>query len=265
MKCNLPLLSSLLIFAVSIPTAHAAISVTSDEFTYSQTFDTLITTGTAQAWANNSTIAGWSLYNSANAAITTYNAGDGSTNTGAFNSFGTAASTDRALGGTASGGTYFGSPGAGLTAGYITVALTNNTEEVLPGINIAFNGEQWRNGGNTSTQTMVLEYALGGTFAGITTWSAPGGNFNFTSPVVGATPAAVNGNVAGLGSNLGGKISDLNWVVGETLWIRWIERNDLGSDHGIAIDNFAVLAVPEPASALLGAVGLIGLLRRRRR
>ena len=33
---------------------------------------------------------------------------------------------------------------------------------------------------------------------------------------------------------------------------------------GLTVDNIAVFTVPEPATALLGAVGLLGLLRRRR-
>jgi hypothetical protein len=27
--------------------------------------------------------------------------------------------------------------------------------------------------------------------------------------------------------------------VGDTLWIRWVEKNDMGNDHGMAIDNFS--------------------------
>jgi hypothetical protein len=30
----------------------------------------------------------------------------------------------------------------------------------------------------------------------------------------------------------------LGWNAGDTLWLRWVERNDAGNDHGLAIDNF---------------------------
>src|SRR3954470_22594682 len=50
-----------------------SVSYTTAGGTYSQNFDTLPTTGTAAAWANDSTIAGWSLFNKTPAAITAVN------------------------------------------------------------------------------------------------------------------------------------------------------------------------------------------------
>lgn len=231
---------------------------------YSQNFDSLGNSGTNLAWANDSTIQGWSLFNKTPAAIATYNAGDGSSNAGAFYSFGTVGSGERALGGTASGGAYFGSPASGAVAGWIAVAFTNSTGNALTDFTIAFNGEEWRNGGNTTAQTMVLEYGFGTNFTDVTIWTAPGGNFNWTSPVATATAAAVDGNSAGLVSGRGGTVSSLNWSNGDTLWIRWIENNDAGNDHGLAIDDVSFSAVPAPgALALTGIAGL--LIARRRR
>lgn len=68
-------------------------------------------------------------------------------------------------------------------------------------------------------------------------------------------------------ANRGGTLN-LDWNSGDTLWLRWVETNNVGNDHGLAIDNFniAVSAVPEPASALLLAGGalLLGANARRR-
>ncbi|MBT9457316.1 MAG: PEP-CTERM sorting domain-containing protein [Burkholderiaceae bacterium] len=254
--------------AAAIP-AHAAISVGSAAFTYSQSFDSLATSGAANAWVNDSTLAGWSLFNKTPAAITAYAAGDGSSNTGAFYSFGSSGTAERALGGTASGGAYFGSPAAGTLAGWIAVALTNDTGSALNSFTIGYNGEQWRNGGNTSAQTMVMEYGFGATFAGVGAgWTPAGAGFNFTSTVNTATAAAVNGNTAGLVGGLGGTVTT-NWANGATLWVRWIENNDAGFDHGLAIDDvrLSVTAVPEPESYALMLAGLAGLalVARRRK
>src|SRR5205814_182106 len=137
-----------------------------------------------------------------------------------------------------SGGTYFGSPVAGTVAGWIAVALENKTAAAITSINVGYDGEQWRNGGNASmaAQTMVLEYGFGSTFAAVSTWTAPGAAFNFTSPVTGATAAAVDGNSAGLIAGRGGSISTgFTWAVDDTLWIRWIENNDVGFDHGLGL------------------------------
>jgi hypothetical protein len=189
--------------------------------------------------AGDSTLNGWSLFNFLNVPIATYNAGTGSSSAGSFYSFGATDVAERALGGVASGGAYFGSPASGAVAGYIAFAATNTSAATLTSFTLGFDGEQWRNGGNTTAQAMVLEYGFGTSFDAVT-WNAPGGAFDWTSPVATGTAAAVDGNTAGLVGSRGGSISGLNWTTGQTLWIRWTERNDFGNDHGLGIDNFSL-------------------------
>ena len=251
--------------AIAALPAHADISVTTPSFTYSQNFDSLSTSSTAVAWANDSTLAGWSLFTSTGAAAPTYIAPN--TNTGSFKSLGTSGSSERALGSTGSGGTYYGSPASGAVAGWMALALTNNTGAELSGFTLGFDGEQWFNGGNTSAQTLVMEYGFGSSFATVTGWTAPLGSFNFSSPVTGSTSATVDGNSAGLVTGLGGSIST-PWAAGDTLWLRWVERNDTGNDHTLAIDNLSlsVSAVPEPApgALLLAGLAAVAFVARRR-
>jgi hypothetical protein len=249
---------------LSVSDATASLVYNAPNAVLSQNFNSLASTGSNNSWTNNSTVNGWYLFNGAGSAITTYSAGVGSSTTGSFYSFGTVDS-DRALGGVGSGGTYFGSPATGAVAGYIAVGITNQSNITLNKFNVEFDGEQWRNGGNTSAQSMVMQYGFGASFAAVTTWNAPGGNFNWSSPVATSTAAAVDGNVAGLVDGRGGEVTGLNWTNGSTLWIRWVELNDAGNDHGLAIDNFSFSAVPEPSAFLLvGSVLGLAAVRRRR-
>jgi hypothetical protein len=229
---------------------------------YTQSFDSISST----TWANNSTITGWSLFNKTPAAITTIVIDNGSGNTGSFVSYGATGASDRALGGLGSGGTYFGSPASASVAGYIALQIQNSTGSALTQFTIGFSGEQWRNGGNATAQTMALQYGFGSTFAGVTTWNSPAGNFDWSSPVATVTAAAVNGNAAGSVTGRGGTVSNLNWADGTSLWIRWVENNDAGNDHGLAIDDVTFSAVPEPSEyAALAGAGLIGFAVWRRR
>src|SRR5204863_270250 len=129
----------------------------------------------------------------------TYNAGTGSSNTGALYSFGVAGTnpvTDRALGGVASS-----------TTGtiYWAFKLTNNIGSTISLLNITYNGEQWRDGGATTpvAQTINFQYqvANAGTITdanvpttGWTTFSP----LSFTSPTFTNTGsgAALDGNAA---------------------------------------------------------------------
>lgn len=252
--------------------AMGQLSYTTPGSVYGNTFDTLAsaTSGLTNPWTNDSTMPGWFLYGAQNTAITTYAAGDGSNATGGFWSYGSLVaggppSTERALGGLGSGSTYFSNPtpASGAVAGWIAFGVTNNTGSTLTDFSVSFRGEQWR-ANNASAQTMVLEYGFGATFATVGTWIAPGGSFDFTSPVP-LTAGAIDGNAAGLVTGLGGNISSLAWLNGDTLWIRWTERNDAGNDHGLAIDDFSFSArVPAPSAlAVLGLGGIIAGRRRR--
>jgi hypothetical protein len=244
-----------------------AISYTTAGSTYTQNFDTL----TGSSWTNDSTLNGWNLFRQPSAspvAITSITSVTtlGGTPAGSFYNFAsTGSSGDRAFGGIGSGAAYFGSPATNTVAGWIATNIVNSTGNTLDSFTVTYDGEQWFRHSNTSTNTMVTEYGFGNTFGGVSTWTALGANF--TSPTVGAaTGVYLDGNAAAnRTANITATIST-PWSSGSTLWIRFIENNDTGNDHGLALDNFRFTAVPEPTSmALVGLVGLGGLATRLRR
>jgi len=232
-RCVSSALALAALMAMATPALAGPVAFTGN---YTQNFDTLATSGSN--WLQGDTLAGWYLYTGAGTDIATYQAGDGSSNSGAFYSFGASGSSERALGGAASGGAYFGSPASGAVAGYIALAATNATSAAINTLNISFNGEQWRNGGNASAQSMLLQYGISsdGSFAGVSNWTS---SLSWASPVTGTTAAPVDGNAAGR-APVSGALSSLNWQPGQTLWLRWVENNDPGNDHGLAIDDFVM-------------------------
>ena len=246
-----------------VSTSHAQTSLTSSAYT--QNFDSLSNTGTANTWTNNTTLAGWyaTFTGGSGSFPGTYRADDGTSNAGALYSYGTTSSTERALGSASSG-----TPGTVIYG----VAFTNNTGATITNLNIQYTGEQWRNGGNVAAQTLSFSYqsANAGVITGINagTWTNFGGA-NFTTPTTGATAAALDGNNAANRASISATITGLSIASGQEVWIRWSDINDGGNDHGVSIDNLSVQAnVPEPSTvALLGLSLLPGaaLLRRRRK
>jgi DNA/RNA endonuclease G (NUC1) len=251
-------------FTPLLPTATAAPtialfagSMTALNTVYTENFDGLASTGTNVTWTDNSTLPGW--YSSR----ANYNAGTGNSNTGALYSFGVAGASvagDRALGDVGSGGTgtvYWG------------VKLTNNTGATITSIDISFIGEQWRNGGATSpavsvSQLVDFQYQIAS--AGVVTAiNTPSSNWleydplDFSSPTFGTTAAAtLDGNAS---ANRVSKASNLvvNISPGQEIWLRWKDIDHAGNDHGLAIDDFSVIAngsgtpTPTPATNPMGA------------
>lgn len=230
--------------AVMGQSALAAVNFTGSA--YQQDFNLLPTGGATVAWTNDSTLPGWSIFKQPEPGtpIPTIAAGTGSSNTGAIYSFGD--SDERAFGGVGSGNAnYYNGAATNSVAAWISLALTNSTGSAIDSPTITFDGEQWRNGGNAGAQTMVFEYGLGSSFETVPSWTAPGGTFDFASPVTGTAASPLNGNdPANRVADLGGALTGLAWPNGETLWLRWVERNDAGNDHGLAIDDLEFSAGP---------------------
>jgi hypothetical protein len=272
--------ATLLSTAVSL---QAAILVTSENFSYSQTFDSLPTGGTGASlpWTNNSTISGWyqgysgTINENTEWSFQVVPDGTGLVTSGGVNTnisarfanIGHANSTDRSVG--------LYRP-ASLT-GSVGAVFQNNSGMTLPGFSLGYTGEQWHRGGTEET-SLFFEYQIVDSVDGLDINSAPGSwtrvnALRFDSP-------KFNGG----GLNLDGKHADNRSVIapvtimatiqeGEFLVTRWYQdrTNTAGNPstvyHLLAIDNVSMTVIPEP-SHYVGALGSLGLLlalvRRRR-
>lgn len=178
-------------------------------------------------------------------------AGNGSSNTGALYSFGTAASTDRALGAVSSG------TNAGISYG---LRLRNNSTFPILSLNVSYTGEQWRDAGAATpvAQTISFFYTVSNTALTSpiptpptsTTYPTPTGYTAVTALDM-VTPTFTN---TGAGTALDGNnatnraliFSTINFVPsvqpGEEIFLLWGEPNHAGNDHGMAVDDFTVVA-----------------------
>jgi predicted extracellular nuclease len=222
------LLLPFLLFTTSEALAMPAINLSNP---YSQEFNLLANSGTSNSWIDDSTIGGWY------ANRLTYAAGTGSSNTGALYSFGSVSASDRALGGVASGttGTIFWG-----------VRFVNNTANTISSLDISYVGEQWRNGGSTTTpsvaQKLDFQYQIGASNLTTGTW-IDFDPLDFTSPIFGTTSAsALDGNAPANRTNLSASLSGLSIAPGQEIWLRWQDINDANNDHGLAIDDFSIAA-----------------------
>ncbi len=202
---------------------NAYIEITSTTFTYSQSFNVLSNTGSGNIWNNSTTIPGWYSNKS------TYNASTGSATTGTAYSYGAAAEVDRSAGSLASN-----------ASGSIQYAVRfmNNSGTTITTIPLRYTGEQWRNGGNASAQSLTFEYKINATSINDATGWIPVSALDFVSPIASVTASAIDGNSTSNKTTLSSTIS-VTLLNGDEIWFRWTDINDSGSDHGLSFDDFS--------------------------
>ena len=226
---SMTLVASLM--AVSAPPARAAgtVSLTALGSAYTQDFNTLASTGTA----NTAVPTGWEFSESGTNANTTYRAGTGSDNTGDTYSFGAASNTERAFGGLRSGS----------LVPLIGAQFTNNTGGTITSLAIAYTGEQWRLGQNTTGRAADrLDFQLSSNATSITTgtWTDYD-SLDFSSPVVTGTVGALDGNTAANRTATSFTITGLSIANGASFWIRWADTDLIpGADDGLSVDDFSL-------------------------
>lgn len=200
---------------------------------------------------------GWYLANPGGSSTgTEYRAQDGSLSGSAGRgvvSFGLAGSGNRALGALPTSN----------QIGSFGVVLENTSAVTIPGITVAFTGQQWRAGDAGIFNTLSFAYGLGGSIDDATTSFAA---LDFTSPNTSGGNTALDGNLAINQVQRSATISGLDWLPGTSLALRWNMNEVTGQDTGLAIDNLQINAVPEPSTVMLGVAGIVlgGLAVRRR-
>ncbi|NBT48983.1 MAG: hypothetical protein EBT07_14405, partial [Actinobacteria bacterium] len=204
--------------------------------TYTQDFNSLPSSSNG-TWADDSTIAGW-FSSRTGTASSVLNVGTGSSNTGGLYSFGSTASSDRALGSVGSGTPkiiFWG------------VQFQNNSSSDATITTFSYTGEQWRDGGaaTPAAQTVAFWYkiftsAITSLDTADTGWTAVT-SLDFTSPtfVNTTTGGALDGNASANKRALSSTLN-INIPVGQFIVFRWKDIDHAGNDHGLAIDDVSV-------------------------
>jgi predicted extracellular nuclease len=221
--------------AVPVPSALAAgggsgsVSLTTLGAAYTESFDTLANSGTANALAVN----GWYLNETGTSTRNNgqYAAGTGSDNTGDAYSFGAAGSAERAF------GTLF----SGTLNPTIGAQFTNNTGSTVTSLAVAYVGEMWRAGVTSRGAADRLDFQLSTDATGLATgtWVDYNG-LDFNSPNIAATAGALNGNASSNQTPVGLTITGLSIPNGASFWVRWTDSDIASSDDGLAIDSFSL-------------------------
>ncbi len=169
-----------------------------------------------------------------------------------------------------------GSVGSGTTVPGFGTWFINTSADTFEYLTFSFDREIWRTQSATADQSLAFAYGFSSSGTGITT-----ANFltdgsmiayaalNATAPgTLGGSNVSRDGNADPYKAAVSATISGIRWAPGDTLFIRWNDKDDTGSDAGIAIDNLTMIAtVPEPAGGLLLGLGFaaLALLRRKTR
>jgi hypothetical protein len=231
-------MKKLLLFLLIPLGSFSQITMSSASGSHYQNFNTLSNSTVATNFLDNITIPGW--YSQRTTSSIAYSAGTGSSLVGGLYSYGTAGSTERALGTIGSNNTSYG---GNFAHG---VQFFNNTGAAVTQMAVSYKMEQWRCGGNTTPNALTFWYKILGTQMtdlnpGVSTGWTQVTALTTTSPVNSATAGALDGNLPAnkvILSNV--SITGINIPNGSYIMLKWDDPDHTGSDHGLSIDDVTI-------------------------
>ncbi len=243
MKKLFTLLTIIILLGCTTNVNAQAYTFTAGQLSYNENFDGMGPTGTTY-------LNGWTAIRYAGTGVIgdvlTMAVTDGGSNSGNIYNVGTTGADDRS----------FGSLGSGSTVPRFGASFLNNTGSSITAIGLAGVMEQWRTGSsNTVNEVNTFEYSLDATDLSSGTWIAVTAYDLVEKIITSTTAAAIDGNLPENQTALNAAISGINWTPNSTLWIRWSDVNDGGSDGIYTIDNMAMTVTtgtvttdPEPTN-----------------
>jgi hypothetical protein len=265
MRMHLKLVAVVAMMA-AVGLAHAAGTASLTGTGFSETFDTMGTSGTTPP-------AGWSMYKGDGGDHTTWSTsipGTGSLSVASMiattsaltvktaptatniNGYNAAVSS-----GTAADRVLATSP-TGVTGAAIQLTLANNTGASFSSLTVGYDTVRFTSVSASKVEELPgywLFYSLDGS-----SWT----NVSSLNP----TQATVNNTTTGVSKFSSTFALGASVAAGSTFYLRWVDDNGVPTspDQIIGLNNVSIAAVPEPETyaMLLAGLGLIGFLARRR-
>lgn len=225
---------------------------------YTENFNTLSTSTAQTNFVNNTTLKGvyaqavldgYGAYPQGNTPVPCFGNDGGQHPEANYYSFGTAGSTDRALGGIA---TTFYSNGYPLTGnGYVAMRFVNNTGRAIANLEVSYAMEQWYNSGKMDKAQLAFDYQVPATTFGgmmeVGAWTnVP--TLGVAAPSTATMVASKNGNAPANRRVLSATINNLNLAVGKEVVLRWkYVMNKDSNGNGLSVDDVTV--TPEAGTA----------------
>jgi len=170
-----------------------------------------------------------------NASLNFANSSGSNATSGIF-SYGATSAATRALGSLASSaGTYvFG------------ISFTNTTSAVIEQFEIEFVAAQWRKGGSGKANEWTFLYHTSGTNNVLDTLTKKDTILNFTSVQTSTGTAALNGLLGVNQQKKKDTLTNLQWKPGEQLILKWLDKDEVGNDDGMALQQLICKALTMP-------------------
>ena len=127
------------------------------------------------------------------------------------------------------------------------ISFTNNTGSVIDQFEIEFTAAQWRKGGSGRINEWTFLYHTSRANNVLDTLAKKNTSLNFTSVQTSIGTSSLNGLLKVNQQQKKDTLFNLNWLPGEQLILKWQDKDDIGNDDGMALQqlNGKALAMPD--------------------
>jgi hypothetical protein len=137
------------------------------------------------------------------------------------------------------------------------ISFTNNTGTVIDQFEIEFVAAQWRKGGSGKANEWTFSYATAATNNVLDTLTKKHTTLNFTSVQTSTGTAALNGLLTTNQQQKKDTLFNLNWRPGEQLILKWQDKDEVGNDDGMALQQLICKALTMPDNKAPTVIALI--------